>query len=79
MSQQLLLDKENKIIPAFEILFVNTAISNQIASGKINQIPTAIETGQKYGIIYLREDISNMHKMGAINKKNMMKKEGTNE
>lgn len=79
VSQQLLLDKENKIIPAFEILFVNTAISNQIASGKINQIPTAIETGQKYGMISMREYISNMYKDGVINKKNMMKKEGTNE
>lgn len=76
VSQQLLLDKENKIIPAFEILFVNTAISNQIASGKINQIPTAIETGQKYGMISMREYISNMHKDGVINKKEYDEKRG---
>lgn len=76
VSQQLLLDKENKIIPAFEILFVNTAVSNQIASGKINQIPTAIETGQKYGMISMREYISNMHKDGVINKKEYDEKRG---
>lgn len=76
VSQQLLLDKENKIIPAFEILFVNTAISNQIVSGKINQIPTAIETGQKYGMISMREYISNMHKDGVINKKEYDEKRG---
>ncbi|AVQ28199.1 type IV pili twitching motility protein PilT [Fusobacterium ulcerans] len=76
VSQQLLLDKENKIIPAFEILFVNTAISNQIASGKINQILTAIETGQKYGMISMREYISNMHKDGVINKKEYDEKRG---
>lgn len=76
VSQQLLLDKENKIIPAFEILFVNTAISNQIASGKINQIPTAIETGQKYGMISMREYISNMYKDGVINKKEYDEKRG---
>ena len=28
ISQQLLLDKEKEIIPAFEILFINTAVSN---------------------------------------------------
>lgn len=76
VSQQLLLDKENKIIPAFEILFVNTGVSNQIASGKINQIPTAIETGQKYGMISMREYISNMHKDGVINKKEYDEKRG---
>lgn len=56
ISQQLLLDKEKEIIPAFEILFINTAVSNYIATGKVNQISTVIETGQKYGMISYEEN-----------------------
>ena len=69
ISQQLLLDKEKEIIPAFEILFINTAVSNYIATGKVNQISTVIETGQKYGMISMREYLSNMYKNGVIDKK----------
>ena len=69
ISQQLLLDKEKEIIPAFEILFINTAVSNYIAAGKVNQISTVIETGQKYGMISMREYLSNMYKNGVIDKK----------
>ena len=69
ISQQLLLDKEKEIIPAFEILFINTAVSNYIATGKVNQISTVIETGQKYGMISKREYLSNMYKNGVIDKK----------
>ena len=69
ISQQLLLDKEKEIIPAFEILFINTAVSNYIATGKVNQISTVIDTGQKYGMISMREYLSNMYKNGVIDKK----------
>lgn len=69
ISQQLLLDKEKEIIPAFEILFINTAVSNYIATGKVNQISTVIETGQKYGMISMKEYLSNMYKNGVIDKK----------
>ena len=69
ISQQLLLDKEKEIIPAFEILFINTAVSNYIATGRVNQISTVIETGQKYGMISMREYLSNMYKNGVIDKK----------
>ncbi|BBA52623.1 type IV pilus twitching motility protein PilT [Fusobacterium varium] len=76
VSQQLLLDKKNEIIPAFEILFVTTAVSNQIAVGKISQIFTAIETGQKYGMISMKEYLSNMYKSGIINKEEYGRKRG---
>lgn len=76
VSQQLLLDKENKVVPAFEILFVNTAVSNHIASGKTNQISIAIETGQKYGMISMKEYISNMYKNRVIDKKEYDRKRG---
>ncbi|MDU1909620.1 PilT/PilU family type 4a pilus ATPase [Fusobacterium sp.] len=76
VSQQLLLDKKDEIIPAFEILFVNTAVSNYIATGKINQISTAMETGQKYGMISMKEYLSNMYKSGVINKEEYDRKRG---
>lgn len=76
ISQQLLLDKNNEVVPAFEILFVNTAVANHIASGKINQIFTAIETGQKYGMISMKEYLSNLYKSGAIDKIEYDKKRG---
>lgn len=76
VSQQLVLDKKNEIIPAFEILFVNTAVSNHIAVGKINQISTAIETGERYGMISMKEYLSNMYKSGVINKEEYDKKRG---
>lgn len=76
VSQQLLLDKENKVVPAFEILFVNTAVSNHIASGKTNQISIAIETGQKYGMISMKEYISNMYKNRVIDKKEYDRRRG---
>lgn len=76
VSQQLVLDKKNEIIPAFEILFVNTAVSNHIAVGKINQISTAIETGERYGMISMKEYLSNMYKSRVINKEEYDKKRG---
>lgn len=76
VSQQLLLDKENKVVPAFEILFVNTAVSNHIASGKTNQISIAIETGQKYGMVSMKEYISDMYKNRVIDKKEYDRRRG---
>ena len=69
ISQQLLVDIEKRVIPAFEILVMNTAVANHIASGKINQLSTAIETGKKYGMISMKEYILNMYKNGIIDEK----------
>ncbi len=42
-------------VAAFEVLVVNSAIANQIREGKTYQIPSAIQTGAKQGMVMLND------------------------
>lgn len=68
VSQQMLPDVSGNIVPAFEIMHINTAIKNQIRDNKIYQITNSIATGRNEGMITMDASILNLYKNKIISK-----------
>lgn len=66
VSQQLIPTSDNKIVPAFEIMFVNNAIRNMIRESKIHQIDTVIQSSAGEGMVTMDNSLNNLVKSGAI-------------
>lgn len=66
ISQQLLKNKKGGRTPAFEILVVNTAAASHIASGRINQMGSVIESGKKVGMVSMKSYVDELMKKGII-------------
>ncbi len=61
-------DKPGRVA-AFEILKNTRAVSNLIREGKTFQLPTLMQTGQKYGMNLFEKSIGDLVKKGIISKK----------
>ncbi len=70
VSQQLVPTIEGGIYPAFEIMFLNSAIRNMIRESKIHQIDGIITTSQQEGMVSLDASLIKMFKEGVITKEN---------
>ncbi len=69
ISQQLLKRADgNGRVAAFEVLTVNHAVSNLIREGKTFQIPSAIQTARKEGMILMDQYILELVKQGFVTK-----------
>ena len=68
VSQQLLPDKEGGMIPACEIMHMNSAIRSMIRDNKNHQIDNAIVSGGKEGMISMDQAILNLYHEGKITK-----------
>jgi len=68
VSQQLLPDVDGNMIPAFEIMHVNSAIRNMIRENKGHQIDMAISTGGGEGMISMDQSILKLYQEGLITK-----------
>lgn len=55
-------------VAAYEILRGTKAISNLIRENKLHQIPSAMQTGQKYGMITFEKYIEDLVKKGLVAK-----------
>ncbi len=55
-------------VAAYEIMRCTKAISNLIRENKIHQIPSQIQTGQKYGMVLFEKYVDELVKKGLINK-----------
>ena len=58
-------DKKGRV-PAMEILIATPAVRNLIREGKSHQIPSAIQTGKKYGMQLLDDAIMDLFNKGRI-------------
>ncbi len=72
VSQQLLPGVDGTMVPAFEIMHVNSAIRNMIRENKGHQIDMAISTGGAEGMISMDQSILNLYKAGKITKETAM-------
>ena len=54
-------------VGAFEIMVCNPPIKNLIREGKIHQIPSVMQTGQREGMITMEKSIENLIGSGVIN------------
>lgn len=66
ISQQLIKNKAGDRTAAFEILVVNTAAASHIASGRVNQLGTVIESGKKAGMVSMKSYMEELVKKGII-------------
>ncbi|MCL2004155.1 MAG: PilT/PilU family type 4a pilus ATPase [Oscillospiraceae bacterium] len=69
VSQLLLPDISGKLVPAFEIMHVNSAVRTLIREGKTHQIDTVIETSSGEGMVSMGASISGLFKDGIIARK----------
>ena len=66
VSQQLLPTTDGKVVPAFEIMMVNSAIRNLIRESKIHQIDNVITSSSANGSITMDTSLVNLYEKGQI-------------
>lgn len=72
ISQQLIPSTDGKVVPAFEVMFINNAIRNMIRESKVHQIDTAIFSSGSENMVSMDTSIYNLYKAGKINSYNAM-------
>jgi twitching motility protein PilT len=61
ISQVLLKRRDGRgLVPALEIMIGTPAVRNLIREGKVAQLPSAIQTGQKFGMITLDQSLKDL-------------------
>lgn len=68
VSQQLLPDRDGNMVPACEIMHMNSAIRSMIRDNKNHQIDNAILSGGKEGMISMDQAILTLYHEGRITK-----------
>ena len=66
VSQQLLPDKNGGLVPAYEVMHMNSAIRNLIRDSKNHQIDNAIASGRTEGMISMDHSILELYNAGYI-------------
>lgn len=74
VSQQMLPDKNGGMVPAFEIMHVNSAIRSMIRDGKSHQIANAIAAGSKEGMVTMDQSILSLYREGLITKETALER-----
>ncbi|HCT65476.1 MAG TPA: type IV pili twitching motility protein PilT [Lachnospiraceae bacterium] len=72
VSQQLIPTVDGKVVPAFEVMFINSAIRNMIRESKIHQIDSAIFSSGDENMISMDTSIYNLYKSGRITGENAL-------
>jgi len=65
-SQRLIPKIEGGLVPAYELLINNTAVSNLIRENRIHEIPSVIETGLEQGMIDMNRSLARLVQNGLI-------------
>lgn len=68
ISQQLLPTIDGGLVPAFEVMNVNSAIRNLMRDAKLNQIDSVIATSASQGMVSMDSSILNLYQRGIITK-----------
>ena len=68
VSQQLVPTQDGSLVPAFEIMIVNSAIRNMIRESKVHQIDNAIFSGSGEGMVSMDTSLCHLYKQGKISK-----------
>lgn len=65
-SQRLIPRIEGGLVPAYELLINNSAVSNLIRENRIHEIPSVIETGLEQGMIDMNRSLARLVQNGII-------------
>lgn len=69
-SQRLIPHISGGLVPAYELLINNTAVSNLIRENRIHEIPSVIETGLEQGMIDMNRSLARLVQNGEITVEN---------
>lgn len=72
VSQQLIPALDGSIVPAFEIMLVNSAIRNMIRESKVFQMDNVIFAGASEGMRTMDSDLLRLYKEGIISRENAL-------
>lgn len=72
VSQQLVPSRDGGVVPAFEIMFANTAIRNLIREEKTHQIDSVIASGSAEGMRTMDQSLFELVKSGRVGKNKAM-------
>jgi len=72
VSQQLIPALDGGIVPAFEVMIVNSAIANMIRENKVQQMANAIYAGAVEGMISMDNDILRLYREKRISRDNAL-------
>jgi twitching motility protein PilT len=74
LSQAILPKKPEGLVAAFEMMVVTDAIQNLIRENKVYRIDSSIQTGRKYGMFLLDDNLFNLWKNGLVEKEEVLLK-----
>lgn len=69
-SQRLIPRIAGGLVPAYELLINNTAVSNLIRENRIHEIPSVIETGLEQGMIDMNRSLARLVQNGEVSVEN---------
>ena len=72
VSQQLIPTVDDSLVPAFEIMIVNSAIQNMIREGKVYQMDNVIFSGAAMGMRTMDGEILRLYQSGRITRANAL-------
>ena len=72
VSQQMLPDKNGGMVPAFEIMHINSAIRSMIRDNKSHQINNAIAAGSREGMVTMDTSLMQLYEQGRITKDTLL-------
>lgn len=72
VSQQLIPTVDGRLIPAFEIMFVNAAVRNMIRESKVHQIDNVIYSSGGEGMVSMDSDLYRLCSSGVISYENAL-------
>lgn len=72
ISKRLLPGIDGGIVPAYEIMIMNSAIANLIRENRIHEIDRVIETSSEYGMISMNKALLNLVKQGKVSIKSAL-------
>ncbi len=72
LSQRLIPRISGGMIPAYELLINNNAVSNLIREGRTHEIDVVIETGSEYGMVNMNNSLAELVRNGEIKMEDAM-------
>lgn len=73
VSQQLIPTVDGALVPAFEVMNLNSAIRNMIRESKVHQIDSIIATSAAEGMVAMDSSIFDLYDQGIISEMNAIK------
>ena len=72
VSQQLIPTLDGVLVPAFEVMIVDSAIANMIREGKVHQMDNVIYAGASQGMVTMDNDILRLYREKRISRENAL-------